>query len=81
MKPLNIVESDNNFPKPLLKDLLKMNKKSIHGLDYALTHNVEAKSEYGEVTLELAHLLLNYIHDNMTDTNIVADIIQRKDIT
>ncbi len=81
MKPLNIVESDNNFPKPLLKDLLKMNKQSVHGLDYALTHNVEAKSEYGEVTLELAHLLLNYIHDNMHGSDTIIDIIQRKDAT
>lgn len=75
MKTLNTVIFDNGFPKPTLGDLLKMNKNSVHGLDYALTHNVEAKSEYGEVILELIHLLLNRIHDNMTDAETVADII------
>ena len=80
MEPLIVTNADNSLPKPTLDDLLKMNKKAVDGIDYAVEHNVEAKSDYGAITIALVRLLLQHIHDNMTDSDTIADIIQRKEV-
>lgn len=66
----------NEFPSPTLPQLLGMNKSSISGLAYALKHNVKEDSDFGGHALQVVYLLLEYIENNMNESDTIIDVIK-----
>lgn len=71
-------KDQNTFPHPVKNDIEKLTGNSCKGIAYQLEINSRFEDNFGNLSIELAILILNQLAENMKKNETLAEYFLRK---